>query len=145
MSKRGGTLKVLAGVGIGVAAGMLLAPKKGEELRKDLKKKFDELLDKAKEIDVKEVSEDFKLKISDLKKEFEDLDKEKALNLAKEKGEQLKIKAGELVELAKEKGTPVVEKTAAELKDKAIKVTKDILKKLEASEKKKTSTKKDAE
>ena len=34
------------------------APKKGEELRKDLKVKFDELLNKAKEIDVKEVAEE---------------------------------------------------------------------------------------
>ena len=40
MSKRkGGLLKFVAGVGIGVGAGMLLAPKKGEELRKDLKVK----------------------------------------------------------------------------------------------------------
>ncbi len=135
MSKKsGGLFKLLAGVGIGVGAGMLLAPKTGEELRKDLKKKIDELLDKAKEIDVKEVSEDFKLKINDLKGELEDLDKEKALGIAKEKGEQLKVKANELLELAKEKGTPVLEKAAAEIKDKAIKVTKEVLKKLEKEE-----------
>ena len=37
--KSGGLFKFIAGVGIGVGAGMLLAPKTGEELRKDLKKK----------------------------------------------------------------------------------------------------------
>ena len=137
MSKRsGGLFKFVAGVGLGVGAGMLLAPKKGEELRKDLSKKINELLEKAKEIDVKEVSEDFKTKIADLKVEIENLDKEKVLAIAKEKGEQLKEKANELLALAKEKGTPVVEKATAEVREKAIQVTKDVLKRLEKANKK---------
>ena len=69
MSRREGSLlKFIAGIGIGVGAGMLLAPKSGEELRKDLMKKINELLDKAKEIDVNEVADDFKKKATDLKK-----------------------------------------------------------------------------
>ena len=44
-------------------------------------------------------------------------------------------KANELVELAKEKGTPIVEKTTEELRLKAINVTKDVLRKLEKNEK----------
>ena len=137
MSKRGGGLfKLLAGIGIGVGAGMLLSPKTGEENRKDLSKKLNELLDKAKEIDVNEVADDIKAKVEDLKKELEDLDKEKALDIAKEKGEELKVKANELLALAKEKGTPMVEKAAAEVKDKAIVVTKDVLKRLEGKDKK---------
>ena len=44
MSKKSkGLLKFIAGVGIGVGAGMLLAPKTGKELRKDLQKKINEL------------------------------------------------------------------------------------------------------
>lgn len=137
MSKRnGGLLKFITGLGIGVGAGMLLAPKSGEELRKDLMKKINELLEKAKEIDVKEVSEDFKNKISDLKKEIEDLDKEKVLEIAKKKGEELKVKANDLVNLAKEKGTPVIEKASNEVRNKAILVTKDVLKRLEKKEEK---------
>ena len=87
MSRNNGLLKFLAGVGIGVGAGMLLAPKKGEELRKELMEKINELLNKAKEIDVKEVADDFKKKASELKKEIEDLDKEKALDIAKTKSD----------------------------------------------------------
>lgn len=131
MSKKGGFAKFALGVGLGIGAGMLLAPKKGEELRKDLKNKLNELMEKAKEIDVKEVSEEFVAKIKDLKEEIENLDKEKVLSIAKEKGELLKNKANDLVALAKEKGTPVVEKTANEIRNKAINVTKDVLKKLE--------------
>lgn len=132
--KSGGLFKFIAGVGIGVGAGMLLAPKKGEELRKDLKKKIDELLNKAKEIDVKEVSDDFVKRINELKDEIEDLDKEKALAIAKKKGEELRVKANELLDLAREKGTPVVEKAVEEVRQKAIQVTKEVLKKLEKEE-----------
>ena len=135
--KSGGLFKFIAGVGIGVGAGMLLAPKKGEELRKDLKKKIDELLNKAKEIDIKEVSDDFVKRINELKDEIEDLDKEKALAIAKKKGEELKVKANELLDLAREKGTPVVEKAVEEVRQKAIQVTKEVLKKLEKEETKK--------
>ena len=137
MSRRSrGLFGLLAGIGIGVGAGMLLAPKSGEELRKDLTKKLNELLDKAKEIDVNEVADDFKKKVKELKKEIEDLDKEKALDLAKTKGEELKVKANELLDLAKEKGTPVLEKTAAKVREQAIQVTKEVLKKLENEENK---------
>lgn len=137
MSKnRGGLLKFVAGIGVGVGLGMLFAPKKGEELRKDLRLKLEELLNQAKDIDVKEVADDFMKRVNDLKDELEDLDKEKVLAIAKKKGEQLKVKASELVELAKEKGTPVLEKAANEVREKAILVTKEVLKKLETKESK---------
>ena len=132
--KSEGVVKFALGAMVGVGVGMLLAPKSGEELRKDLKKKINELIEKAKDIDIKEVSEDLKKKVNELKKEIEELDKEKVLAIAKEKGEQLKKKANELLELAKEKGTPVVEKAAADVKERAIQVTKEILKKLEKEE-----------
>lgn len=131
---KGGLLKFLAGIGLGVGVGMLVSPKSGAELRKDLKNKLDELVTKVKEIDVKEVADDFMNRINDLKKEIEDMDKEKALGIAKKKGEQLKLKANELLDLAKEKGTPVLEKAANEVRERAILVTKEVLKKLETKE-----------
>ena len=135
MSKnKGGLLKFVTGVGLGVGLGMLFAPKKGEELRKELKVKMDELLTKVKDIDVKEVANDFMEKIDELKKEVEDLDKEKVLEIARKKGEELKVKASDLVELAKEKGTPVLEKAANDVRERAILVTKEVLKKLENKE-----------
>ena len=137
MSKnKGGLLKFVTGIGLGVGLGMLFAPKKGEELRKDLKVKFDELLSKVKEIDVKEVAEDFMKRVDDLKSELEDLDKEKVLEIAKKKSKELKEKAQELVDLAIDKGTPILRDMAEEVRLKTIDVTKEVLKKLENVEKK---------
>ena len=134
MSKKKSIWPFVAGVGLGVGAGMLFAPKKGEDLRKDVKNKIDELINKAKEIDVDEVKDEFMKKIDEVKAELEDLDKEKVLAIAKKKGNELKEKAEDLVEYAKEKGTPVLEKTAKEVKLKAAMVTREVLKRLEDEE-----------
>lgn len=131
MSKKSGFGKFLTGALVGAGLGMLFAPKSGKELRKDLKEKLDELIQKAKDIDVNEVKENIENKVEEIKMELADLDKEKVLKIAKKKAEEIKDKATALVEYAKEKGTPVLESLAASAREKAIKVTKDVLKKLE--------------
>ena len=115
----------------GATVGLLFAPKKGSELRADLKKKLDQLLDQAKEIDVEEVKEQFNKKVEEIKAELADMDKEKALNIAKKKASEAKAKAEELVVLAKEKGTPALMNTAQKVLENVIKVSKDALKKIE--------------
>ena len=64
------------------------------------------------------------------------LDKEKVLKIDKEKGNQLKTKAEELYNIAKEKGTPVLQKAADEVRSKTIEAVEEVLKKLKESEKK---------
>ena len=51
------------------------------------------------------------------------MDKEKVLKIAKKKGEDIKEQAQKLVDLAVEKGTPVLEKAANEVREMAIDVT----------------------
>lgn len=129
--KKSGLGKFLAGIGLGAGLGIIFAPKSGKETREDLKKMLDDFVREVKNIDINEVKDEFLKKVEEIKTEIEDLDKEKVANIAKEKGELLKQKANELVELAKEKGTPVLEGVANDVRVKAIDVTKDVLNKLE--------------
>ena len=114
MSKKSNGLgKFVLGGALGAGLALLFAPKKGEELRKDLKKQLDKLIDKAKDIDVEEVTKEFNKKVEDLK-------------------EELKDKAEDLYCLAKEKGTPVLEGIAKDVKKSTASVIREVLKKLES-------------
>ena len=80
---------------------------------------------------VSEIKDEFTTKVNDIKKGLDELDKETVLKAAKKKGNELKDKANELVELAKEKGTPVLEGIADDLKEKTISVAQEVIDKLE--------------
>ena len=69
MSKKKGLGKLFAGMAIGSALGLLFAPKAGKDTRADLKKKLDEMLDKVKDLDAKEVKENIQNKIEEIKEE----------------------------------------------------------------------------
>ena len=134
MSKKGFG-KFLLGAGIGVGIGMLFTKKTGKENREQLKHKIDDLVEKAKSVDSKELTTSIEKKVKEIKEGLSDLDKEKALSIAKEKAEVIKVKLEELVKLTIEKGTPVVEKSASIVKEKTIQVMKQVINKLEQEEK----------
>ena len=129
--KKSGWGKFVIGAGIGAGLGVLFAPKKGSETRRELKEKADELIAKAKDIKIEDVKEKIEEKIEELKEEIKDLDKEKVLKKAKEKGEVIKKKANELVKIAKDKGTPVLHDAAMEVREKAINVLQETIDRLE--------------
>ena len=135
MKKKSGIGKFIAGAAIGAGLGILFAPKKGSDTRKDLKEKLDNVIAKIKSVDTDEVKEMFENKVEEIKQELEDLDKEKVLKVAKEKGNDIKKKCQDLVNLAVAKGTPVLEKADEELRLKAIDVVSDVLEKLESKNK----------
>ena len=57
MKKSSGVGKFIAGATIGAGLGILFAPKKGSETRKDLKEKIDNVIAKIKSVDTEEVKE----------------------------------------------------------------------------------------
>ena len=130
MAKKGIGNLVL-GVAIGASLGILFAPKKGSQTRRELKEKMLDLVSSAKELTISDVSKMVEGKITEIRHDLNDLDKEKVLKIAKEKSEQIKVKCQELVDLAIDKGTPVLKDAAVEVRDKTIDVMQDMIKKLE--------------
>ena len=133
MSKRGFG-KILAGVGIGLGLGFLFAPKSGEDTRKELKEKLDEMINRVKNMDSNEVKSQIEAKVGAIRTDLENLDKEKVLESAKKKAKEIQEKANELLEYAVEKGTPILEKIATTIKEKTLVVSKEVVKKLEKEE-----------
>lgn len=130
MSKKGiGNL--FLGVAIGASLGILFAPKKGSKTRRELKDKMLELVSKSKELSISDVSKMIEGKITEIRHDLNDLDKEKVLKIAKKKSDDIKKKCQELVDLAIEKGTPVLKEAAIDVRDKTVDVMQDIIKKLE--------------
>lgn len=121
---------LVAGIGIGAAAGMLLAPKSGEETRKDIKNKAKQIGKKVKDIDLNQVKEDLVKEFDKFKNEMKDMDKDKAMKLAKEQGTKLLAKCEDLINMAKEKSAPMIEKTGKDIKKKLSEMLADASEKL---------------
>ena len=135
MSKKSGVGTFIVGAALGAGLGLLFAPKKGSETRKELKALLDDFVDQIKNIDKDDNKNEFDAKVKKIKKELNDLDKEKILSIAKDKAAELKDQAQELVDLAIDKGTPILRDAAEEVRTKVVEVTKEVLKRLEKAEK----------
>ena len=139
MSKKG-MGKFLVGAGIGAAITALFTTEKGKEYQAKISSMCEEMIKKVRELDSKEVKENIENKIADIKNELADLDKEKVKEKAKKLAKDIEVKTKDLAKYAKEKGTPVMEEMAENLRVEAVKATKAVLNKLEKSKK----TKKEA-
>lgn len=125
---------LFAGALVGASLGVLFAPRKGSESRKLLMDKLDDVKNKAKDLDYGEIKNTIEDSILKIRDEINDLDKEKALKIAKEKSSVIKKEIDDLATYAKEKGTPIVLEKVEDLRDAFVKVSKDLTKKLEEVE-----------
>lgn len=139
--KKSGLGKFLLGAGIGVGLGILFAPKSGKETRKELKEKMDDLVEKAKNIKTEDVKATIEAKVKEIKEDLKNLDKETVTAAIKSGAAKIKRKADELVEFAIEKGTPVIEAAAREVKASTVKTLESITAKLKEEEPKKNEVK----
>lgn len=103
---------------VGMGLGILFAPKKGSETRKDIKCKLDELVCKVKKIDKNDVKKEFEKKIKKIEKKLTSLDSEKEIKKAQKKAKELKESIEELWQSACDKGDATIQKIVAELKEK---------------------------
>ena len=150
MSKDHGFGKFLLGAAVGAGIALLFAPHDGKETRRLLKERLDNLANKIKDIEPDDVIAQATQLIDDIKTGLKDLDKEKVKEVVEEKSIMLLAKADELVNLAVEKGTPIFERAAYDIKSKTSIVLKDIAVRLDESnekqdlkgKKKKTTVKK---
>ena len=124
-------VSALGGAAVGAAMGVLFAPQSGAETRRDLKKKLDELVAKAKTINSKDVSAYIEKKVDEIKEALASLDKEKVKKNAINQAKKIKKDAESLAKYAKKKGSEELSKIADDLRDKAIEVTEGVLEKLE--------------
>ena len=75
MSKKGSGLgKFALGAGLGAGLALLFAPKKGTDLRRDIKKKFDAFMDDVDDLTIAEIKEEFTNKVEEIKEGIEDLE-----------------------------------------------------------------------
>ncbi len=127
--------KFVAGAAVGAGLGLLFSPKSGEDNRRDLKAKIDELIEQLKGVKPGDVKDYFEMKIAEIKKDLSELDKEKMLDIAKQKGEIIKDKVDELAIQAKDKATPAIEKTVEDIRERVVEFLKATTKKLEKGKK----------
>lgn len=88
--------KFIAGVGIGAAIGMLFAPKKGSELREELKVKSQDLYDKAQNITKEDIESLIDSTVEEIKLVIDEFDADEFKEIAGTKLGEIKVKLEQL-------------------------------------------------
>ena len=117
MSK-GGLGKFIVGACIGLGIGLLIATKPGKETREDIKKKFKELEEKFRSLDLTELKEGAIDKLEVLKEKISNLDSDKITDFTKEKISDIKEGLKDLSKSVKKKSIPVIKRIVDDIADR---------------------------
>ncbi len=128
---RNGFGKFLMGLGVGACIGMLATSKTGEENRKIVKDTCEDLKNRAKDVDLEEIKNGLVKQYNKFISEIQDMDADDLRELANTKLAELEIKADKLIQEAKDKSMPVIEKETKELKKKVVKTLNEIADKID--------------
>ena len=133
MKKSSGWGKFFVGAAIGAGLALLFAPRSGIETRQILWDKMVALKKKLEEIEPEDVKNKAIEIMDDIKTTISDLDREKVKEIIQEKSIHAIAKTDELITLAREKGTPMFQKAAYDIKEKTSSVLKGMANKLDES------------
>ena len=117
MSKSG-LGKFIIGACIGVGIGLLVASKPGKETREDIKKKFKELEDKFRELDINDLKDGAIEKLETLKEKIANLDSDQIADFTKEKIGDIKDGLVDLTKSVKKKSVPVIKRIVDDISEK---------------------------
>lgn len=117
MSKSG-LGKFIIGACIGVGIGLLVASKPGKETREDIKKKFKELEDKFRELDINDLKDGAIEKLEVLKEKIANLDSDQIADFTKEKIGDIKNGLVDLTKSVKKKSVPVIKRIVDDISEK---------------------------
>ena len=133
MKQSSGWGKFCVGAAIGAGLALLFAPRSGKETRQILWDKMVALKKKLEEIEPEDVKNKAIEIMDDIKTTISDLDREKVKEIIQEKSIHAIAKTDELITLAREKGTPMFQKAAYDIKEKTSSVLKGMANKLDES------------
>ena len=117
MSKSG-LGKFIIGACIGVGIGLLVASKPGKETREDIKKKFKELEDKFRELDINDLKDGAIEKLETLKEKIANLDSDQVADFTKDKIGDIKNGLVDLTKSVKKKSVPVIKRIVDDISEK---------------------------
>ena len=131
MMKKTTIEKIGLGAALGMGAGLLLAPKSGKEIRKDIGKKAEEITCKMKKNNknTSMMKKSIETKIKDIQKQIKDLDKEKVLEEAEKKIKKISESIEDLAEEGKENSN--FSNIIDDLKDTMVDASKKLVAKLQ--------------
>lgn len=125
MSKSG-LGKFIIGACIGVGIGLLVASKPGKETREDIRKKFKELEEKFRELDINDLKDGAIEKLEILKEKIANLDSDQVADFTKEKISDIKDGLVDLTKSVKKKSVPVIKRIVDDISEKLDSVNESI-------------------
>ena len=115
---------------IGTFLGMMFAPKKGEEFRKDVKDTITKTGEKVKKVSNSSIKDNLKDALEAINKKLDDLEFEKEKKSFNKKSNAIKDEIDDIIKAAHELKDDILVNTATKLKEQAQEKIECILKKL---------------